>query len=280
MADLAETHGLRFAGKEGKTTLYKFKPFSDATEKTRVREILVEHRIYFSRPSQLNDPFDLAPRLDVNPDREILLRDAERYRVKRRPPYTNEEEARFREWLQTADLTEIAGIFRARAYESLENYWVFSLAGNRDHPMLWSHYAGGHTGVCIHFLANSASPFSGALGVVYAGDRPVLPVPITLPEYETTERVSLRKGEFWDYEDEYRLVRYPTMDFFGTDLQFEGQHARFAARCITGITVGARMPQEEIETICAIAVQHEPVLPVWKAHARESYELDFVRLSP
>lgn len=269
---------LKFAGRQGKTTLYKFKPCSDHIEKARVREILIEHKVYFSRPSQLNDPFDLSPVFAVSRDREALIQDAERHRAKRRPPYTPKESGRFRQWLRTADHAEIAKTLRDGARGRLEDYWVFSLAGNREHPMLWSHYARGHTGLSIHFLADSSSPFSGALNVTYSPERPVIPIPITLSEHDTAERVSLRKGDFWRYEEEYRLIRYPNVDYSNTDLEFEGQHARFPARLITGITVGSRMAAEDMDAICAIAAQHVPVLPVWQAQEQDTYDFQFVQL--
>jgi len=57
----------RFAATEGVQTLYKFCPFSTAERRQWVRHILVEHKIYFARPSQLNDPYDLRPLVRLRP---------------------------------------------------------------------------------------------------------------------------------------------------------------------------------------------------------------------
>jgi hypothetical protein len=41
--------------------LYKFRSFADQTQQARLKEIIVENRIRFSRPSELNDPLEGKP---------------------------------------------------------------------------------------------------------------------------------------------------------------------------------------------------------------------------
>ena len=55
--------GSRYAYRAGIDTLYKFRPYRTPMEKKWVREILESHRVYFARPDELNDKYDLRPRL-------------------------------------------------------------------------------------------------------------------------------------------------------------------------------------------------------------------------
>jgi len=270
----------RLAANRGVNTLYKFRPFSSELHRQRVREILVEHKVYFSRRSQLNDPFDLTPVFDFAMDRTKLMQDAERAWKRRLPPPTENELRNLRSVLATQDLNKLAAAGSARALERIEkDYWVFSLAGNRDHPMLWSHYAEGHTGLCIHFAADGNSPFGAAQQVWYKSKRPVVPVPILIPEEEAAARVTLIKGEFWRYEQEYRFIRYPNTFFEDIGLRFDGQHAFYLRRLLTGVTLGARMAQPRIDEVLALAAAHNPPVPVWKAIEQRTFKFRFEPLT-
>jgi hypothetical protein len=107
------------------------------------------------------------------------------------------------------DLDQFAREAQERSCLRLEReYWVFSLAGNRTHAMLWSHYAEGHSGPCLHFHADETSVFGVAQQVRYEDERPFLEIPLPSEE-EVADRSLLWKQKFWVYEEEFRLVRYP-----------------------------------------------------------------------
>lgn len=268
----------RFAGRAGKTTLYKFRPYSTKIDRARVREILVDHEVYFARPSQLNDPFDMSPRFE-KPTREVLIRGAERYFAKR-PERSDERESTLRH-LRECDLNEHTKGAEARARKRLESgYSVFSLAGNRDHPMLWSHYAGGHTGLCIHFRADEGSLMGGALEVTYHALRPTLPIDLSeLSDGEVFTRLLLQKGEFWSYENEYRWANYPNTNWGGIPIEFRGQRGRFKPRELSGITVGARISDVNRKKLLRLAESHNPSLPVWRAVETDTFDFDFEQIA-
>jgi hypothetical protein len=46
------------------------------------------------------------------------------------------------------------------------------------HPLLRSHYAGSHTGVCLHFRVAGGSVFGLARGVDYSKPRPPILIPM------------------------------------------------------------------------------------------------------
>ena len=53
--------GHAFAARANVGALYKLRGYDTDERREWVRQILVEHRVYFSRSSQLNDADDLRP---------------------------------------------------------------------------------------------------------------------------------------------------------------------------------------------------------------------------
>jgi hypothetical protein len=132
---MPKTNYHRSAAHRGRNTLYKFRPFHSPGHREWVRQIIAEHKIYFSRRSQLNDPFDLSPVFRFATDRALLLSDAERAWA--RAGLSAHELQRRREAFATGDLKQIVRDGTARVLERIENnYWLFSLAGNLEHLML------------------------------------------------------------------------------------------------------------------------------------------------
>lgn len=272
-----ENSDCRLAARRGKSTLYKFRPYQTEDDRKRVREIIVERKIYFSRASQINDPFDLSPRIEI-PTREELIAGAERY-FRNNPEKSVRRERTIRH-LTFCDLPEYIRSVTEKIRGRIENHYsIFSLAGNRDHPMLWSHYAAGHSGLCIHFHSNEQSIFGGALRVKYGERRPMLPIELfSGPERDIFERVLLTKGVFWEYEEEYRWIRFPDTDWSDLPISFKGQHAHFHPGALSGISVGARMPDSDIAEMLELAAHHDPQLPVWRAVERDSFEFNFEQI--
>lgn len=268
----------RFAARSGKTMLYKFRSYQTEVQREWVRQIVGDHKVYFSRASQLNDLFDMSPQLDTF-TRESLLAAAEDY-WSSHSESMQEERVRQLEYLAKCDLQEHASTAQARIRQRIENgYSVFSLAGNRDHPMLWSHYALGHTGLCVHFRADEESIFGASLEVIYDDHRPLIPIDVrSLSEQEIFQRVTLRKGKFWRYEEEYRWTRYPDTDYSDFPIRFDGQFAYFSPSLISGITVGARMPASDVDAVLQLAATHNPRLLVWRAKETRSFALEFEQI--
>jgi hypothetical protein len=261
-----------FAATNGVATLYKFRSYRTDDDKNRVHQILLEHRAYFARASELNDPFDLTPRI-ANTTREELLRAADDYFTRQ----ALDQRDRALEHLRTVDVATHVAEATAKARARIEDdYPVFSLAGNRDHPMLWSHYADGHRGLCIHFRSDDESIFGVALRVDYVDERPCLPIDVrSLSERDAFERAVLKKGRAWSHEQEYRFFRLPRTDWSPLPIRFDGQFGHFPSGFLSGISVGARMPQADFDVLVKIAHGHSPRLPVWRAVENDTFAFDF-----
>lgn len=259
----------RFAAREGKTTLYKFRPYETEMHREWVRQILVENRVYFSRPTELNDPHDLRPLVKFREGpteehtRRRLLEDAERVWARRTPPPSGEELLASRRRLAFGNLQVLEAEAIERTHRRLDDYWIFSLADTRDYVHMWTHYADQGRGLCIHFHADEPSPFGAAQRVLYQAERPVVLVPLG-PDHSVADAATLTKTKRWEIESEYRFIRYPNVDFTDVGLRFDGQFCYFNPSIITGITVGAEMPEQHVDEILELADSLDTRLPVYR----------------
>jgi hypothetical protein len=268
--------GYRLACANGKETLFKFRAFTTEEDQRRVADILVNHRVYFSRVSELNDPYDMRPEFVLAGDpsdpnlRPRIIQEAEGKFRAYQPPHTEE-------WIQgqlaqlrvipLEQLVERAGRNVAERME--RDHPVFCLAGNRDSVPMWMAYADNYTGLCIHFKATPGLTRDFAFGtarqVLYRDQRPQIALSLAIDDDEMVDRLSLIKHTSWQHEDEYRLLTYPDDDF---GLGRDGSYARFDAGALQGISVGSQMSDENIQLVRDLAHRHVPALPIWRATVR------------
>jgi hypothetical protein len=234
--------------------------------------------IYFARARELNDPFDLSPRLEPV-TREALLRGGTEYWNRRQDTPAQHRERQLN-YLATCDLAEHRADAQRRMRDTIEQNRVFSLAGNRDHPLLWSHYANGHTGLCIHFRCKGDTLFGASMKVEYVPDRKLVPIEVSsIPPHVIFQQAALQKPTFWDYEEEYRWFKLASTDYSDLPIRFKGPYATFHPSNITGLTVGSRMQQHNVKRVLKMAAKHKPVLPVFRAVETDTYAFDFERIA-
>jgi hypothetical protein len=159
--------------------LYKYSPVDRVS-------VLRDRRIYFTRPTVLNDPFErhpelcqetpLAPRVTDVPWFARLL-----------------DEARARGPERVAE----------RAVDSIV---VLSLSSRADSLLMWSHYADWHAGFVIALDTTHPSLAEGRFRhlaqVRYLHDRPTS----RLDELVVTDALMLTKSVEWHYEAEWRML--------------------------------------------------------------------------
>jgi hypothetical protein len=92
---------------------------------------------------------------------------------------------------------------------------IFCMSATFEHPLLWSHYASSHTGVCLHIWVEHRSVFGLARGADYSKPRPpvLIPIPYNASERAVGRAMSLIKADFWCYESEYRILGHATADW-------------------------------------------------------------------
>lgn len=138
-----------------------------------------------------------------------------------------------------------------------------------SNPLLWSHYANKHKGICLGFdlpdsveayeptYVNSIETYRGDLAAVLAGTDP--------DKYgKLLRKVLLHKYEAWRYEDEIRLmVALDTRD---------GEHAfrSFDEEQLMPreVIIGARYPAKDVEQVRAAVTGYSDSPRIYRAALR------------
>lgn len=219
--------------------LYKYRGFSNLT-----LSLLIEDTIYFATPTTFNDPLDTRPTLETDIDSEALEKilfkliedrtsaemSAAAKKIRYRGPKTLDHIARQSRMAAIRLLEEIRYnatnpdfevddpvrflLGQYIEYELLRRYdkGVFSLAKRPTCPLMWSHYADQHRGLCLGYsIPEAAMP--NIHKIHYGGDRLVRASVVEdmlngdeAARQTVDNAVLLKKAKPWAYEREWRLI--------------------------------------------------------------------------
>lgn len=206
--------------------LYKYRAFD-----TNTLRILTQNQIYFSSPESFNDPFDCKPRIDFE-DRNteiatsVLLkflnqrnRKAITMRTLREMRYSSgspdeNEKTPTQEQQDKTFFEHISSAIEKNLLYDINQKGVFCLAEKWDCPLMWSHYADEHRGICIEFNI-SENEKNDVYPVDYESLRTVQITDLEawkLYKSKTAEKRVLKnsfytKSQNWSYEKEWRVIR-------------------------------------------------------------------------
>ena len=215
--------------------LYKYR---DVTARTL--NMVVGDRLHFADPSTFNDPLDTRPSLDndvgVDELGRILWllteqRNAAEMRaaadaMKLKGPKTKDliekhSQGRADERLAEIEYSAMDPEFDTKAslrhrieLELLRRYekGIVSFAERDDCPLMWSHYADQHRGICLGYSVPEKAT-GDVEKVAYGGDRLVKASDVGAmlggndeARARVDAAVMLRKAESWSYEREWRLI--------------------------------------------------------------------------
>lgn len=143
----------------------------------------------------------------------------------------------------------------ARLQNSINNVGVLSLSANDCNILLWSHYAAGHTGLCLKFIATSHTPFFGrALPVSYSPTYPEINV-LSSPDKQI-DAFLLTKAKDWGYEEEWRII----------DHDCGAGDKVFPAALLVGVILGARMAPNDKQAVAEWVSESKSRVEVLQAH--------------
>jgi hypothetical protein len=248
--------------------LYKFRSITDLVQLERLKDIVLGHRIRFSRPSELNDLLEGKP--------VYVLGDWSSGDYRRRfaawawrgqqalvnPP----DRDNFLAWVlaQPKEVHEerISAINRENQ-ANIESKWrVLSLSANSTHDLMWSHYADGHRGVALVFDA-SRGDLSLAFRVSYESGKTTLD--ITFPdEAAVLTATLLRKRDTWKYEREFRCIG--TEALIPNTIRLDRQFLSLNPSQLVGVVFGVNVKREHEVEIRSWSAQRSVPLAFWKAH--------------
>lgn len=178
-------------------------------------ETLTTPYLWFSSPDSLNDPFELTNVLDANTSDENLVWYINKYAGK----YFPEGVLKLKETLKNPESKKemmdfMQLIIKAMHEAYLERIGLCCFSFVNNSPLLWSHYSGGHTGVCIVI---DTKRFIKDFSLIKVNYRKALPKWNLVEgrkqwgaswEYnQNYDQVVLgTKYQEWEYEQEYRLI--------------------------------------------------------------------------
>lgn len=217
--------------------IYKFMSWA------HLEPLLKGRGLHFQSPSEFNDPFDCSPRVVVPQTRAAiqlrLKQDRERVRGGGDESVADETLNRLRrlspKQLKFAALMDW--------HQMVSGYGMTCFAEQADHPLMWSHYADSHRGVCVEFDP-SALPKGQTyltIKVIYRDHR----ADFHFPKGKRVDRrldvlrVLNTKGRTWEHEKEWRIVRMSGAD----------TTVVLPANAITSVILGARSRDQDRERL-------------------------------
>lgn len=244
--------------------LYKYQSYNIQTI-----DNLKNSCIWFSKPSQFNDPFDSSipyvlknmssdewdilykqvKKIWENTSDEVYKKSMAHYFLDDKP---NEE------FKKDYDLSSNLG-WRNQVENSFSQQGIGCFSESLDHILMWSHYSDGHRGFCLEF-DTSFYPFSKARQVQYSEFFPSL--------HPTNDEILLAplittKSIVWSYEKEWRVIHEHGDIEYGYD-----------AGALTGIYFGCEMPFVHIEML-ALAISGFPTKLYRMKRSEIEFKVDF-----
>jgi hypothetical protein len=199
--------------------LYKYRDFSVNT-----LQLLTYEQVYYASPAKFNDPLDCDPTLQI----DIELKSLERLCYKMLEGRVGDENARKKIGHHRYMSTE-HGDYRTNAaaeecyrqdllaeirdllFGEFEAVGVLSMARRWNCPLMWSHYADQHRGLCIGYdLRENACP--NIRPINYGGSRSIKLSDLVAWKIDGSESSAKRvrdifffsKAANWRYEREWR----------------------------------------------------------------------------
>lgn len=147
------------SSEESQMVLYRFRHLL-GPHREWTKDILTQSVLYFSSPSEFNDPFDCKVhyrnRLSVAHFKEYYFS-----LLRQKFPHLNREQCKAKVAQDTKRITPEEFITKVTEgmQTSANELGVLSLSATPTNLLLWSHYAASHTGLCLKFLAENTTPF-------------------------------------------------------------------------------------------------------------------------
>jgi len=188
-------------------TLYKYRDWSNKYH----RKLITKQEIYFSKPSEFNDPFDgnIPVRWDLMTYEECLDKNLELLNTAHKDKNQQLVKEYAKKITDEKTLWHPDKLLKERP-EQLEKWntiiGLFSLSADPYNILMWSHYSLNHSGFVIGFDTKSLSndyDFDYIEPMIYQQEYPII-----LGQDDTTMQFHKKffyKSNLWNYEDEWRI---------------------------------------------------------------------------
>jgi len=124
---------------------------------------------------------------------------------------------------------------------------ILSLTECPDNMTMWSHYAEGHSGVCLQFIMPMFSDdIANVDKMKYRADV----LRFEMDEMPNHPEILWTKGIEWEYEQEWRYIKFPSEPFKSTTGLIQIEPSK-----LTRVILGVNTTDKEAEEIRSIADQ-------------------------
>ena len=209
-------------------------------------DILENKRLYLANINKMNDPLEyyIPLRFSDTDVKNILDIKGVNYSFEKNMEYSlgsfplnisdflfakkNYENKELTNYLKTVKYYTVAK-------KHIENAKICSLSNSKNHPLMWSHYANGHTGYCVEI---SIDP--GRVEKVKYENFKERGAELSNNYKRDTLKCLKHKHESWAYEEEYRIISFNKNQYFD-DFKIEN------------VTLGSsisKFQKEFIESLC------------------------------
>jgi hypothetical protein len=168
--------------------------------------------IKFSSPFNLNDPFELKFNVKLDPYAEGHL---ELYQ-QAHPNCTKDD---FLNWQRQVENNYgyINQVENTTRIEIARMITLCSFSQNCNNNLMWSHYAGNHSGICVEYLEDLTSHFKTNSSFFAATSVQYSECPPSIDIFENNAskifKMIFNKQSEWKYEQEYRIVILSNNEF-------------------------------------------------------------------
>jgi len=191
--------------------LYKYRDWGSEYDK----RVLFDQEIYLSSASKFNDPYEgnipyEFDKSELTADK-IFMKLLSMAKIDH-PDWTDEKiHSYIFEKQQRNSLFDEShrDYCRKDNRNTIERDWgIFCLTNNPNNFLMWSHYSNSHKGFCVGFDTNILyDTLECAIGPVnYEQCIPKFKLFEPIEDY--AQKLLGTKGKFWEYEEEYRIIKF------------------------------------------------------------------------
>jgi hypothetical protein len=224
-------------------------------------QLLIDNSLWFSKPCDFNDPFDVQFQLNLKSTKE--QRDEAVKTLVNQMKSTNmyfNETLVYDTLSKRAEEIDLDTIMNKNIYEEFQRFGISCFSDIQDNILLWSHYSDGHKGLCLEFDFSQDEHIDGWLWKVhYSNDYPII------INNDDAIKGLITKSTHWEYEREYRVVK-----------PLHGS-SKFSKSSLKSIIFGARIDSLDMNRIMTLVrgLGYEETKFKKASIATTKYELTF-----
>jgi len=193
--------------------LYKYRDW----ENDHHKRILTEFELYFPSVDQFNDPFDGSIPIryrkgDLTPSNvfQKLYKTAKENFPDLTEMEIHEKCFESQNIGYIIDENHMEKVYKEYQIKKIKKIGIFSLTNSCNNHLMWSHYSNSHKGFCIGFkipeLKNLIGKDWGIFSLYYEKELPYIELNEDYMVF--TKKLLCTKSDVWEYELEYRIIRY------------------------------------------------------------------------